>query len=162
GGRLHRGSHGAAGEIAYLPIANGEADAAEAKRRGTFEASASASAIVKAAKHAGIKGSGLSARRVFQAALDGDERASQIVAGEALLVAKALGSVIAVVDPDMIVLGGGIGRAPGFSSLVADALAGMAPFVPEIRVSALGDDAVVEGCLAAALERAWRKVLERG
>jgi hypothetical protein len=33
--------------------------------------------------------------------------------------------------------------------------------VPEVRVSALGDDAVVDGCLAAGMERAWHRVLER-
>jgi hypothetical protein len=44
---------------------------------------------------------------------------------------------------------------------VGTALGLLAPVVPEIRVSALGDDAVVVGCLAAGLERAWQRVLER-
>jgi hypothetical protein len=61
----------------------------------------------------------------------------------------------------LIVLGGGVGRAPGFAAEVGIALEMLAPVVPEIRVSALGDDAVVEGCLAAGMERAWHRVLER-
>jgi predicted NBD/HSP70 family sugar kinase len=159
-GKLHRGAHGAAGEIAYLPIQNGDVDPADARRRGTLEAAASASAIVRAAKRSGIRGS-LSARRIFADADKGDAAAKAIVTAEADLIAKALASVIAVIDPELIVLGGGIGRAPGFAAEVAAALELLAPVVPEIRVSALGDDAVVEGCLAAGMERAWHRVLER-
>jgi predicted NBD/HSP70 family sugar kinase len=85
----------------------------------------------------------------------------RIVREEAALIAKALTSIIAVIDPELIVLGGGIGRAPGFASEVGAALGMLAPVVPEIRVSALGDDAVVVGCLAAGLELAWQRVLER-
>jgi predicted NBD/HSP70 family sugar kinase len=159
-GKLHRGAHGAAGEIAYLPLSNGDVDPGEAKRRGTFEAAASASAVVRSARRAGTRGS-LSARRVFADAAKGDAVAREIVRKEASLIAKALASVIAVIDPELIVLGGGIGRAPGFAAAVVDALEALSPVVPEIRVSALGDDAVVEGCLAAGMERAWHRVLER-
>jgi hypothetical protein len=31
--------------------------------------------------------------------------------------------------------------------------------VPEIRVTALGEDAVVQGCLAAGAELAWERIL---
>lgn len=159
-GKLHRGAHGAAGEIAYLPLSSGDVDPADAKRRGTLEAAASASAVVRAAKRAGVRGS-LSARRIFADAARGDPVAREIVRDEATLIAKALTSIIAVIDPELIVLGGGIGRAPGFAVAVGTALEGLAPVVPEIRVSALGDDAVVEGCLAAGMERAWHRVLDR-
>jgi hypothetical protein len=53
------------------------------------------------------------------------------------------------------VLGGGIGQADGFLSQVGRALPEYSPVLPELRVSALGADAVVDGCLAAGLERAW-------
>jgi predicted NBD/HSP70 family sugar kinase len=159
-GKLHRGAHGAAGEIAYLPLSNGDVEPAEARRRGTFEAAASASAVVRSARRAGKSGS-LSARRVFADAAKGDAIAQGIVSAEAMLIAKALASVIAVIDPELIVLGGGIGRAPGFAAEVAEALEALSPIVPEIRVTALGEDAVVDGCLAAAMERAWLRVLER-
>jgi predicted NBD/HSP70 family sugar kinase len=159
-GKLHRGVHGAAGEISYLPLSDGDVDTAEARRRGTFEVAASASAVVRAAKRAGMRGS-LSARRIFVDAFQGDPVAQSIVRQEAVLIAKALTSIIAVVDPELIVLGGGVGRAPGFAAEVGTALGMLAPVVPEVRVSALGDDAVVDGCLAAGMERAWRRVLER-
>jgi hypothetical protein len=38
---------------------------------------------------------------------------------------------------------------------VGRALPEYSPVLPELRVSALGADAVVDGCLAAGLERAW-------
>lgn len=159
-GQLHRGSHGAAGEIAYLPIGAAEATPAEIRRHGQLEAIASAAAVVRSARRHGLSGS-LTARRVFAAAEAGDERAVAVVEEEAGLVARAVGSVIGVVDPELVVLGGGIGQAPGFAGRVAEHLMGMVPFVPEILVSALGDDAVVDGCLAAGSEMAWSRLLER-
>lgn len=160
-GRLHRGAHGAAGEIAYLPLGDETAAApAEVRRHGQLEAVASAAAVVRAARRHGLGGS-LSARRVFAAAAEGDEAASSAVGEEAELVGRAVAAVIAVVDPEMVVLGGGIGRAPGFAEAVADHLEAHAVVMPELRVSALGDDAVVDGSLAAGLETAWRRVLER-
>jgi hypothetical protein len=71
-------------------------------------------------------------------------------------------SVATVVDPELVVLLGGIGQAPGFAAAVAAELEALLPFVPDVRVSALGHDAVVDGCLALGLERAWQRVLDRG
>lgn len=159
GGQLVRGAHGVAGEIAYLPLSNGDdVDEREARKRGTFEAAASASSVVRAARRAGMRGA-LSARRVFEAAAAGDPRAVGVVAEEARLAAKAICVVVTVVDPELIVLGGGIGRAPGFAELVSTELDELAPARPEIKVSALGTDAVVDGCLAAGAELAWAQVM---
>ncbi|MGO9196688.1 MAG: ROK family protein [Acidimicrobiales bacterium] len=160
-GRLHRGAHGAAGEISYLPIgAPAGVSSAEVRKHGQLEVVTSAAAVVRSARRHGLSGS-LSARRVFAAATEGDERAIAVVAEEAELVARAIGSIVAVVDPELVVLGGGIGQAPGFASAVAQGLEALAPFVPEIRVSALGDDAVVDGGLAAGMEMAWQRILQR-
>jgi len=159
-GELHRGIHGAAGEIAYLPIGSDGADPREARRRGLLETSLSAAAVVRSARSAGFRGA-VSARRVFSAAAAGDARAAAVVSEAAALTARALASIIAVVDPGLIVLGGGIGRAPGFAQAVAEALEPLVPFLPDLRVSALGDDAVVDGALSAGLDLAWRRLLER-
>ena len=56
-------------------------------------------------------------------------------------------------------LGGGIGRAPGFAEVVARELERIAPVMPAIRVSPLGTDAVTDGCLAAGTELAWGRVM---
>jgi predicted NBD/HSP70 family sugar kinase len=163
GGQLLRGAHGVAGEIAFLPLSGGpgpdeHADEQEARRRGTLEMAASASGVVRAARSGGMRGP-VSARRVFAAAAAGDERAMAVVAEEARLIAQTICAVITVVDPDLVVLGGGIGRAPGFAEAVTAELEPIAPVMPDIRVSALGTDAVVDGCLAAGTELAWARVM---
>jgi predicted NBD/HSP70 family sugar kinase len=157
-GKLHRGAHGVAGEIAFLPLADDhEVDRGEARRRGVLEAVAAASAVVRQARRAGMRGP-VSARRVFEAAARGDTRASTVVAEEARLVAGAICCVIAVADPQLIVLGGGIGQAPGFAEAVTQSLRAVAPVLPEVKVSALGTDAVVDGCLAEGTGLAWRQL----
>jgi predicted NBD/HSP70 family sugar kinase len=191
GGRLHRGVHGVAGEIAFLPLggdppawsagAGGPAGAAgaagvlhadrvtagpegviidpdEVLRRGTLETAAGADGIVRAARRSGLTGLG-TARDVFAAAAAGDERAAAVVRGEARLVAAAICCVISVIDPSLIVLGGGIGQAPGFAEAVTVELAAIAPVLPEVRVSALGTDVVVDGCLAEAAAMAWTQLI---
>jgi predicted NBD/HSP70 family sugar kinase len=156
-GELHRGAHGAAGEIAFLPLADGELDPRDARRRGALESAASSAAIVRAARRAGTRRR--SARSVFAAAAAGDETAREIVTREATIVARAFAAIVAVVDPELIVLGGGIGRAPGFAEEVHARLAEISPVVPEVRPSALGEDAVVDGCLAVGGDRLWERVL---
>jgi predicted NBD/HSP70 family sugar kinase len=158
GGQLHRGAHGVAGEIAYLPLTDDhQVDRGEARRRGVLEAVAAASAVVREARRAGMRGP-VSARRVFEAAARGDSRATAVVAEEARLVAAAICCVVAVADPDLIVLGGGIGQAPGFAEAVTESLRAVAPVLPEVKVSALGTDAVVDGCLASGAELAWQQL----
>ena len=191
GGRLHRGVHGVAGEIAFLPVGGDPAawsagageppagpvpagrvpsdriaaspegviiDPDEALRRGTLETAAGADGVVRAARRSGLTGLA-SARDVFAAAAAGDERAAAVVTGEARLVAAAICCVISVVDPSLIVLGGGIGQAPGFAEAVTVELAAIAPVLPEVRVSALGTDVVVDGCLAEAAAMAWTQLI---
>lgn len=157
-GQLHRGVHGVAGEIAYMPLTSGQgADPEDARRRGMLEAAASADAVVRAARRAGMRGS-LTARRVFEAAAAGDDRAVAIVAGEAELVARAICAIVTVIDPERVVLGGGIGQAPGFAAAVSGELGKLAPVMPEVVVSALGTDAVVDGCLASGTTLAWQRL----
>jgi predicted NBD/HSP70 family sugar kinase len=159
-GQLHRGAHGVAGEIAFLPIADGGRERgpadSEARKRGTLEAAGSAAAIVRAARRDGLRMN--SARQVFAAAAAGDQRAAAVVAAEARLVAKAICAIVTVVDPGLVVLGGGIGQAPGFAAAVTAELRRIAPVLPEIRVSALGTSAVVDGCLASGADLAWRRL----
>jgi predicted NBD/HSP70 family sugar kinase len=154
-GRLRRGVHGVAGEIAFMPL--DDDTSGEARRRGQLEALAAASGVVRAARKAGMRGP-VSARSVFAAAARGDARAAGVVAEEARLVARAICSVITVVDPALIVLGGGIGQAPGFAAAVTAALATLSPVMPEVKVSALGSDVVVDGCLAEGASLAWNQL----
>jgi predicted NBD/HSP70 family sugar kinase len=133
-------------------------DPAEARRRGTLEIAAGADGIVRAARLAGLTGLA-TPQAVFEAAAAGDERAAAVMAGEARLVAAAICCVITVVDPSLIVLGGGIGQAPGFAVAVTRALEEIAPVLPDVKVSALGTDVVVDGCLAEATAMAWTQLI---
>ncbi|GAA1563431.1 MULTISPECIES: ROK family transcriptional regulator [Kribbella] len=158
-GKLRHGSHGVAGEIGYLPFTEGSgSDQRDARKRGGFDASASAAAVVRAARRAGVRGA-TTAEKVFAAAARGDALAAAVVAEEALLVAKAVCTVITVVDPDLVVLGGGIGQAPGFLEAVSKQLRQLAPVMPEVKASVLGSETVVAGCIAAGLERAWQTLV---
>jgi predicted NBD/HSP70 family sugar kinase len=168
GGRLVRGVHGVAGEIAFLPLGGDPpawADAAleeaidpvAARRRGLLETAAGAEGVVTAAHRRGLTGLA-TAHSVFAAAAAGDRRAAAVVLREARLVAAAVCCVIAVADPSLVVLGGGIGQAPGFAEQVTAELAAIAPVLPEVRVSALGTDVVVTGCLAEAVSLAWTQL----
>ncbi|MEU8227326.1 ROK family transcriptional regulator [Kribbella sp. NPDC048915] len=155
-GKLRHGAHGVAGEIGYLPFTEGSgSDARDARKRGGFDASASAAAVVRAARRAGVRGA-TTAEKVFAAAARGDARAVAVVDEEALLVAKAVCTVITVVDPELVVLGGGIGQAPGFLEAVTKHLRRLAPVLPEVKASVLGTETVVAGCLAAGVDRAWQ------
>jgi predicted NBD/HSP70 family sugar kinase len=156
-GKLHRGFSGAAGEIGYMPILEG--GQAEARwRRGPLDAAASGEGITHEARQAGLRGQ-VSARQVFAAADAGDERAAAVVANEARLMARVICTIVTIVDPELVVLGGGIGQAPGFAEAVQAELRGLAPVAPDIRVSACGTDAVVDGCLAAGLDLTWQRLL---
>jgi len=53
-GRLHRGHHGAAGEIGFMPL-DAAADERDARRRGNLDASGSAAGVVRAARQAGAR-----------------------------------------------------------------------------------------------------------
>jgi predicted NBD/HSP70 family sugar kinase len=158
-GKLRHGTHGVAGEIGYLPFTEGSgSDPRDARKRGGFDASASAAAVVRAARRAGVRGAS-TAEKVFAAAARGDAVAAAVVAEEALLVAKAVCTVITVVDPELVVLGGGIGQAPGFLEAVVQQLRHLAPVMPEVKASVLGAETVVGGCIAAGLDRAWQTLV---
>jgi predicted NBD/HSP70 family sugar kinase len=162
-GRLHRGHHGAAGEIGFMPLdtrATGTragADERDARRRGSLEASGSAAGVVRAARSTGARNP-TSAQRVFAAAAAGEEWAERVVDEEAHLIARAVCAVVTVLDPQLVVLGGGIGQAEGFVDAVGAHLRRLSPVMPELKVSALGVDAVVDGCVAAGIEQAWQAV----
>jgi len=160
-GKLHRGSHGGAGEIGFMTLGSDPSvDQEDARRRGWLEAAASAAGVVRAAKHAKMKGA-VSARQIFAAAEEGDPLCTRIVADEANLIARAIASITAVVDLDLVVLGGGIGQADFFVALVKRELRPLVRLPIDVRASALGEDAIVQGSLAVGAEYAWQRVMKR-
>jgi predicted NBD/HSP70 family sugar kinase len=153
GGELYRGSRGAAGEVGYLPI-GGDPHDRHVRRRGAFEEVTNAAGVVRTAREAGMTGP-LTPQKVFALARRGDPTACQVVATEARRVALGLAVVVAVVDLELVVLGGGIG---GNADLLLEPLErelrALSPLRPRLAASALGEDAVLQGAVATALAAA--------
>ncbi len=164
GGRLQRGAHGAAGEIAFLLVGDAPGDpAGEVRERGMLESATAADAIVAAARAAGLA-SAASVADVFAAAQDGDPAAVAVVEREADLLARALVMVVAITDPQLVVLGGGVGIHAGFLlQRLRQRLGELVPLpLPRIAVSAVGEDATIIGGLARATSIAWQRAFEVG
>jgi predicted NBD/HSP70 family sugar kinase len=161
-GHLYRGAHGAAGEIAYMPVGKADPRDPATRRRGAFEESASAAAITRHAQRLGMRPP-LTAERVFVAARRGNAAAIRVVEDEARMLGLAIATVTPVVDPELVILGGGIGRNGGdlLVESIARELRQLLPFRPRVAVSTLGEDAVVRGAVVTALEIARDRVFAR-
>jgi predicted NBD/HSP70 family sugar kinase len=159
GGEIYRGSSGRAGEISFLPLGEAPVASADTRQHGILETVASAAGIMTAARRLGMAAT--SAQEVFEAARAGDDAANRVVQDEAGHLARALAAVMAVLDPGLIVIGGGVG---GNADLLLDPVQRMlsellALSPPPIEMSSLGRDAVVLGGLAAGLDHVRDDVL---
>ena len=149
-GELHRGRHGAAGEV----------DLVAAGRADDIDPCASAvSAVAERLVGANGKTTALQppydARSIFEAARSGDELARAVVEEEARRIALHITPIAAVTDIDLVVLGGGIGaNADLLLGPIRDLLRRWLPYPPRIEVSSLGDAAVLTGALAVGLRSA--------
>lgn len=147
-GRLLAGARGRAGEIAYLPIGHDPADPA-ARERGAYEVAVSGSGFRSlAARTAGADRSGPEV--LLEAAALGDPEALDVVERYAHLVACGVLSTVAVVDPEVVVLGGGIGSNPFLLGPIRAALDRIAPFPVPVELSRLGPRAGVVGAVTDA------------
>src|SRR6266536_3351330 len=159
GGELYRGSSGAAGEVAYLPVGADPYDH-HVRRRGAFEEATSGAGVIRVAHEVGMKGT-LTPKRVFALARKRDPLGLQVVEREAQRLALGLAAVAAVVDLDLVILGGGIG---GNADLLLDPigiqLRTLSPLRPRLVASALGDDVVLHGALATALAAAQDRLFD--
>jgi glucokinase len=131
GGRLVRGARGAAGEIGELPAADGL----------TLEAVAGGAGVAR-------RGRFRTAQDLFAAADDGEAAAAAVVDGQADAVARAASLVQCVLDPALVVLGGGIGSRRDFVARVRGRVHGA-----RVEASALGESAGVVGAGEAARAR---------
>src|SRR5581483_50987 len=147
---LFVGAHGSAGEIGYLPLAADPFDARH-RLRGPFEDEASGPALVQRAASRFDADPPRTAREIFALAEAGNPVAAEIVTEESRLLATAVASVCAVLDPELVVLGGGIGSNRLILPAVREAVRRLVPTPPRIERSRLGDRAAVHGAVSIAL-----------
>jgi glucokinase len=154
-GRIRRGAHGAAGEIGHLPI-DPQGPLCECGQRGCLEALASGTAI--ATRWPSADGA-VSATSALVAAADaGDPAAVSVLDDVAGHLAGAVALLAQTVDPEVVVLGGGVAEAgPGLLEAVRRALrarAARSPVLAAIHLAervALVPDGVPAGALGAAM-----------
>jgi predicted NBD/HSP70 family sugar kinase len=156
GGELHRGRHGFAGEIDFAlePLEE--------------DVDPSAPQVAEVAARAAGEHPGTTlrppydARSVFDAARAGDDAARLVVAEVARRIAHHLAPVAAVVDVELVVLGGGIGsNGDLLLEPVRRLLAEWLPFPPRVEVSTVGEAAVLAGALAVGVREALDNVAVR-
>ncbi|MEU3085509.1 ROK family transcriptional regulator [Streptomyces massasporeus] len=79
-------------------------------------------------------------------------------------LAVGVASVVAILDPGCVVLGGEVGQAGGeeLASRVRDRIARMTPLPTEVRATTLGGGAVLRGALLTARDRAQEELFTPG
>ncbi|MET9545241.1 MULTISPECIES: ROK family transcriptional regulator [unclassified Streptomyces] len=154
GGTLLRGATGGAGEIGYMPlpgaplVRRGSQENRDGGGDGGFESLVSAYVV----RELGGPGGTLA-----------DVMADDGTLGEvARRIATGIAAVVAVVDPELVVLSGSVAQAGGdrLRARVEEELTGLALPRPEIRISELNGDPILTGALRSALTQARDQVFD--
>ena len=158
-----RGAHGAAGEIAYLPLV-GDPFNPRHRLHGGLEDEIGATGIVTAFnQQRGDDDPQLaSVQDVFDLAVGGSAAARSVVDHVASRLGTAIATVCAILDPELVVLGGGIGASPLLLRPVRGAAAALVPITARIETSRLGERAALQGAIAVALHAARTSLLSPG
>ncbi len=173
-GKLHGGAHEAAGEVGFLdlddePTANGPTGP---NTMGPFERQIGAAAIIELASVEAVRrgDADLQARmrraaasddaaEVFHAAAEGNALAAQIIDRIGARLARGLAAVCQVLDPDLIVVGGGLSRAGAtLLEVIERHLRTRTLVTPRVVLSSLGDTAVALGAVRTALDDVERRL----
>jgi predicted NBD/HSP70 family sugar kinase len=164
GGTLLRGSRGGAGEIGYMPLglagglplglaggrtglgALSQRSAAPRDSPDLHSVLAGPAVLALAAEH------GVHAKTPAEAV---ETAGAAFIAALAQRVALAAATVVAVLDPSLIVLAGAVGRAGGtrLRDAAAVVMRANGPLEAAIATSGVTDDPVLLGALDAGLER---------
>ena len=151
GGRLVEGTHRIAGAWGHNPLPAPRADELPGPtcycgRRGCIETWVSGPALARDFNRR--TGRSLPAAEIHNAAMAGDSAAKEAMDDFLDRFARAVGSVINVLDPDAVVLGGGLSNLPGLADELARRSESHA-FMPETPTlflkNAFGDSSGVRG-----------------
>jgi predicted NBD/HSP70 family sugar kinase len=88
---------------------------------------------------------------LFAQSANGVGAARELVEAEARQLGLTVASACAVFDPELVVLGGGIGSNAALLPLVRTTVERLVPFPPRLETSALGEVASLTGALSIAL-----------
>ena len=161
-GMVYPGTHHMAGEVGYT-LPDRSCLGQSYPGFGAFELLASGTGVAARARDLlrGLSGSAglnaeqvasLTAEDVFAAARVGEGWAQKILAETVDYLAQAIASISMILDPDVILLGGGVSRS---ADLLIDPilarLRGVIPLVPRLEASRLGYRAAVMGSIVQLL-----------
>lgn len=167
-GKPYRGAHGAAGELGFAdvfsapdapdPVPALGAATSGLSEQGSFEQLVGTQAITElAGVHNASSQPGDASQDVvaalFAAATEGDEAALEVVDRIAIRFARGLATLLLVLDPSEVVIGGGLSRAG--ETLLAAIERHLRPRIlaaPRLVLSDLGGDAVALGAVRRALD----------
>lgn len=150
-GRLHRGAHSLAGEIAFFPMTRDQVRAEGWDQN--MEGLTAGRALTRKAEE--LFGEGSKVSDLFDAARSGHRAASMFVTEVQERIAMATVYVISMLDPEIVVFGGGVIAAQG--AWLLDPIIELAhrktPVRTKILMSELGEDAQILGAVKLALEK---------
>ena len=159
-GKVIDGVHGAGGEIGHITVNPHETAVCGCGKRGCLEQYSSATGVVRCMNKlleedpdtpCVLRGTDFAAKDVFDAARSGDVLAAREVDQMTATLGMALANIAAVVDPEMLLVGGGVARAGAvlFDPLVAhyrDTAFRSCRDIP-IKAASLGNDAGIYGAV---------------
>ena len=159
GGNLLRGSLGAAGEIGFLPF-GADPFEAESLKTGALERVSATGAIIN--RFHELAGHKSDVPGIFDAAENGNISAVRTLDEIARQIALAATSIVAVLDPAVIVIGGSIGSREELLERIVPFAAGCSPRAINIEKSRLGDHATLAGGASIALSHLHLSVFAEG
>ena len=166
-GQLHHGAQWCAGEIGYFGASGQERKPMQVRRIGQLEGIIGGSGIAqhwldlleKNRTPAKTELRRLRADQIFDLAQDGDPLARNTLDFAAGLLADAVADISLLLNPELVVLGGGVGAHPALCRATA-ALVERHEFAkPQIRSSALGTRAQLFGAISVSIAAATASLL---
>jgi Transcriptional regulator/sugar kinase len=158
-GQLLRGAHGGAGEVAFLPL-----DHSLGRLRFASPDEAGGLMLLhKAQSRPGWHADNppTSVEELFSRAANREQLAMELVEEESQRIAAVAGCICAIVDPETIILTGGVGANTALVARVSEVINELAPFPPAVIRSALGERASLVGALAVAVRAAQGGLIAR-
>jgi predicted NBD/HSP70 family sugar kinase len=155
-GRLRQGREAAAGTIDHLPIDGARAnEACQCGSRSCLASVASDVAVLARARHAGLVGPQASFESLVSRSRSGDKRAVALLRTRAEHAGVAAALLIDLLDPDVVVLGGGLLQTPEhLDALRASAAVRLSrPAAAErIHPTGLGEGSLVRGAASLVMD----------